>query len=159
MNKLMIAAALLAVPGLAAAQSIPAKRYVAKAGASDQYELQSSRLVLATTRDGGVRRFAEGMIRDHTKSTADVKRAALRSHVVAGPPHLDPMGARNIAQLRRARGPARDALYIQQQKASHRDALNLHQDYANSGDAPALRRTAGMIVPVVQHHIDELSRM
>lgn len=157
--KKLIAAALLALPGLAAAQALPSPRYVAKAGASDQYEIQSSRLVLATTRNGEIRRFANGMIRDHTKSSRDVARAAARSGVRAGPPTLDPMGARQVAQLRRARGPARDALYIQQQKASHQDALALHRDYADGGRAPALRRAAADIVPVVQHHIDELSRM
>lgn len=159
MNKLMIAAALLAAPGLAAAQALPSGRYVAKAGASDQYELQSSRLVLATTRNPELRTFANHMVRDHTKSTADVKRAALRSGVRAGPPHLDATGVRNIAQLRRARGPARDALYIQQQKASHDEALRVHGDYARDGAAPPLRRAASNIVPVVQHHIDELQRM
>lgn len=159
MKKLIFAATLLALPGLAAAQALPSPRYVAKAGASDQYEIQSSRLVLATTRNGELRRFADGMVRDHTKSTRDVARAAARSGVRAGPPKLDPMGARNIAQLRRARGPARDALYIQQQKTAHRDALALHQGYADDGQAPALRTAARNIVPVVQHHIDELSRM
>ena len=159
MLKLIVAASLLAVPAAVMAQPMTSARYVMKAGASDQYEMQSSRLVLATTRNGDLRRFANEMVRDHTKSTADVKRAALRSRVKAGPPHLDPMGARNVAQLRRARGPARDALYIQQQKAAHQDALRLHGDYARNGSAPALRMVASGIVPVVQHHVDELSRM
>lgn len=159
MKKLMIAAALLALPGLASAQALTGRQYVAKAGASDQYEIQSSRLVLASTRNGEVRRFARDMIADHTKSTADVKRAAARGRVVAGPPRLDAMGARNVAQLRRARGPARDALYVQQQKKSHQMALDLQQGYARTGDVAPLRRTAAMIVPVVQHHLGMLEKM
>ena len=119
MKKLILAALLTTVPGLAAAQSMTGRQYVRMAGASDQYEIQSSRLVLQTTRNPALRRFASEMVRDHNKSTADVKRAAMQGRIMAGPPHLDAMGARNIAQLRRARGVARDALYIQQQKVSH----------------------------------------
>ena len=159
MKKLLIVAALLGLPGVASAQTLSGKQYVTKAGASDQYEIQSSRLVLATTRNAGLRTFAREMIRDHQQSTADVKRAAARGGVVAGPPHLDAMGARNVAQLNRARGPARDALYIQQQKTSHRMALDLQQDYARTGRVAPLRMAAAKIVPVVQHHIGELARM
>lgn len=159
MKKLMIAAALLTLPGLASAQAMTGRQYVTKAGASDQYEIQSSRLILASTRNGELRRFAREMITDHTKSTADVERAATRGRVVAGSPRLDAMGARNVAQLRRARGPARDALYIQQQKKSHRMALDLQQGYARDGDVPSLRRTAATIVPVVQHHLGMLETM
>ena len=159
MKKLLIAAALLAVPGLAAAQGVNGRQYVRMAGASDQYEIQSSRLVLATSRNAAVRRFATQMIRDHMKSTADVKRAAARGGLVAPPPRLDSTGVRNLAQLRRARGPARDALYIQQQRQSHRMALDLQQGYANNGDVRPLARTAATIVPVVQHHLGELRRM
>lgn len=159
MKKLLIALCLTAVPGLAAAQATSGREYVRMAGAGDQYEIQSSRLVLQTTRNPALRRFASEMIRDHTKSTADVKRAAMQSRVMAGPPRLDAMGARNIAQLRRARGPARDALYIQQQKLSHQKALDLQQGYARSGDVRPLMRVASTIVPVVQHHIGELSHM
>lgn len=159
MKKLLLTALLIALPGLAVAQAPNGRQYVRMAGASDQYEIQSSRLVLQTTRNPALRRFATGMIRDHTRSSADVKRAATMGHVMAGPPALDAMGARNIAQLRRARGPARDALYIQQQKVSHQKALDLQQGYATGGDVRPLARVASTIVPVVQHHIGMLDRM
>lgn len=159
MKKLILTAILLATPGLAAAQAVNGRQYVRMAGASDSYEIQSSRLVLATTRNPGVRRFAAAMIRDHSKSTADVKRAARRAGIVPMPPRLNAMQARDLAQLRRARGPARDALYIQQQKAAHQMALDLQRDYAARGDVRPLAATASTIVPVVQHHIGELRRM
>jgi putative membrane protein len=103
----------------AAAQTMSAATYVAKAGAGDQYEIQSSRLVLATTTNPMVRDFANQMIADHTKSTADVKAAAQQASVRVPAPKLEPMQMRNIAALRATRGAARDALYNQQQKAAH----------------------------------------
>ena len=159
MKKLMIAAALFALPGMAAAATMTGAQYVAKAGASDQYELQSSRLVLATSKNASLRAFANEMIKDHTQSTAEVKHAALQGKVKAGPPHLDAMGAKNLAQLRAAKGTARDMLYVQQQKKSHQMALALQQGYAANGDVAPLKMTAGKIVPVVQHHLGELQKM
>lgn len=157
--KYLVALAAIALPSLpAAAQTISGKTYVMKAGASDLYEKTSSKLMLSST-NAGVRDFAQGMIRDHTKSTMDVKHAAMRSHVAVGAPHLDAKQARMVAQLRASHGADRDTMYITQQKAAHADALTLQQDYSQSGRAPALRTVAGQIVPVVQHHIDMLQAM
>lgn len=138
---------------------MPARDYVKMAGASDLFERQSAQLVLASTRNPGVRRFANMMIKAHSDSTIKVKRAAMRDRVPVGTPSLDRQQMRMIADLRMARGPRRDALYIQQQKEAHRMALDLQSGFARDGRAPALRMTAGQIVPVVQMHIDMLGRM
>ena len=137
----------------------PTPVFVAKAGASDLYERQSSQIVLASTRDPEVRRFASEMIRDHTKSTQMVKKAAMRSGLHPRPPMLEPRQRRMLADLRHARGRDRDRAYLDQQRQAHAEALSLMQDYASTGSAPALRRAAGNIAPVVQHHIDMLSHM
>jgi len=144
----MLAGAVQAAP--------PTPVYVAKAGASDLYEKTSSQIVLGSTRNPEVRRFASMMVNDHSKSTAMVKSAALRSSVRPRAPMLEPMQRRMVADLRRAQGRDRDRLYLQQQRQAHQMALDLQQDYASTGSAPALRRAAGNIVPVVQHHIDML---
>ena len=148
---LMLAGSAMAAP--------PTPVYLAKAGASDLYEKTSSQIVLASTHNQGVRRFANMMIVDHSKSTANVKAAAMRSGMRAKPPMLNPMQTRMVRDLRQARGADRDRVYIEQQKQAHQMALALQQDYAATGSTPALRRTAGNIVPVVQHHIDMLNGM
>ena len=99
------------------------------------------------------------MVGDHSKSTADVKRAARAGRVPVAPPRLDAEQNRMVAQLRRATGTQRDRLYIQQQKVAHRQALALHSGYARSGTVAPLRATAGQIAPVVRHHLTMLERM
>jgi len=160
MTRLALLAALIAVPTLAAAQSAPSPAtYVMKAGASDQYEIQSSNLVMATTNNSELKQFATMMVSDHNKSTADVKTAATQSGLTAKPPMLDSMGRKNIAALKASKGPARDALYIKQQKTAHQQALALHQGFAASGTAPALKQVASTIAPTVEHHIEMLASM
>lgn len=157
MMAVAIGAALLAVP--AAAQVMTPADYVKTAGASDLYEITSSRLVLATTQDPKVRTFAQTMVTHHTKSTADVKAAAARSRVRAMPPKLMPLQQELIAQLRAETGPARDAAYIAQQRASHGQALAVQKAYAMDGTAPALKAAAARIVPVVEAHVRTLMTM
>ena len=161
MTKLLTLAAMIALPTVAAVAQAPlaAPTYVMKAGAGDQYEIQSSRLLLTSTKNPKLRSFASMMVTDHTKSTADVKAAAMRAGLHPAPPKLDAMGTKNVAALRAATGTARDRLYVDQQKSAHQRALTLHQTYAQSGTAAPLKTVAASTAPVVQTHITELSTM
>ena len=145
--------------GPAFAQAMTPGEYVMTAGASDLYETQSSQIVLETTADPKIKAFAQMMVRDHGKSTAQVKAAAARSKVTVAPPMLMPLQAELIAELRAESGPARDGTYVAQQKAAHNQALAVQKAYAMGGTAPALKSAAAGIVPVVQHHIGMLKAM
>jgi putative membrane protein len=153
----LITALACATPAFA--QVMAPRDYVKTAGASDLFERQSSALVLETTQSPGVRSFARMMIDHHTKSTADVKAAALRSGVKVAPPMLTPTQSEMIAQLRAERGAARDAAYIAQQRASHGQALAVQEAYAAEGTAAPLKAAAAKIVPVVKSHIAMLKTM
>ncbi len=158
-TKIALAAATAMMFAGAAVSAPPTPVFLAKAGASDLYERTASQLVLGSTRNPGVRRFASMMVTDHSKSTAMVKSAAMRSGLHPNPPMLDWKQKKMIGDLRHANGRRRDALYIDQQKGAHAEALSLMQDYAATGSTPALRRAAGNIVPVVQHHIEMLNAL
>ncbi|MFS0738208.1 DUF4142 domain-containing protein [Sphingomonas sp. 1P06PA] len=157
----------VAVPSVAVAQMAPspsapattAPAFVAKAGAGDLYEKQSSQIVLQSTKNTKIRQFANMMLKDHTKSTADVKAAAATDRVAVPAPKLEPVQAKMIADLRSTSGAARDQVYVQQQKTAHQQALALHTGYAQHGDKPALKRVAAATAPVVQHHIEMLQAM
>ncbi len=152
-----LAAIVMAAP--VAAQVMTPAKYVETAGASDLYERQSSQIVLASTQDPKVRDFAQMMITQHTKSTADVKAAAAKARVRVAPAKLTPLQTELVAQLNAEQGPARDARYIAQQKASHQQALTVQQSYAMNGTSAPLKAAATKIVPVVQSHIDMLKTM
>ena len=152
-----IAAATLAVP--AAAQVMTPAEYVMTAGASDLYEITSSRVVLESTQDPQLRQFAQMMIDHHSRTTAQVKAAAARSRVRAAPPQLNLLQQELVTELRAERGSARDAAYVAQQKASHNQALDVQKAYATEGTAPALKSAAAAIVPVVEQHIAMLKTM
>lgn len=142
----------------AAHAALPPADFVKKAGASDLFEIKSAK-VETTSKNAKVRAFAKMMVTDHTKSTAMVKAAALKSGLKPKPPILEPKQEADLAALQQVDGAARDALYVSQQKAAHQDALALHKDNAANSSVPALKAASAKIVPVVQHHIQELEAM
>jgi len=149
-------AAVISVP--AYAQAMTSAEYVAAAGAGDQYEIQSSQIVLQTTQDPKIKSFAQMMIQDHTKSTAKIKAAALTAKVKAKP-MLMPTQAEMLTQLKAETVTARDQAYVAQQKQAHQQALTIHKSYAEGGKNMALKMIATQVVPGVQHHIDMLKTM
>lgn len=133
--------------------------YVKAAGAGDKFEIDSSRLILKSTKNAKIRSFATKMIADHTKSTMMVKMAARKDGVMVMPAMLTPDQMQMMSELQAASPKTRDMLYMRDQKMSHQMALQVQQSYANGGDKPALMAAAGKIVPVVQGHIDMLNDM
>lgn len=150
-----------AAAAAAAMQAAPrdATAYVAKAGASDLYEIQSSQLAQQKAGSDAVRKFAQMMIEHHTMTTQQVMAAARSAGLDPPPPTLEPKQRAMIAQLGRLEGAAFDAAYLRQQRRAHDEALALHSGYAKNGDDPALRDAATKAVPIIQRHIEQLRSM
>ena len=134
--------------------------YLATAASSDQFEIQSAQLALQMSQNPGVRNFANMLITDHTQSTQMLMAAAAAAHIPAPQPVLLPQHQALLDQLRAAgTGYAFDQAFQQIQIQAHQQGLALHQNYAASGDVPALRATAGQIVPVIQKHLQMLQSL
>lgn len=133
--------------------------FVKLAGASDQFEIQSSQIALSKAQNPAVRQYAQMLITHHTQTSQQVIAAAQASGMTPPPPMLLPMQQRMIDQLQSASTANFDRTYITQQVPAHEMALALHSNYARSGDTPALRTVAQGAVPVVQQHLDEARRM
>lgn len=133
--------------------------YLASAGSSDLYEVQSSRLIAGAPGDPALRSFARTMIEHHIATTRALHDAARQSGIVPPPPTLQPKHAMLIEQLRAQPAEARAAAYLAQQRTAHQEALALHQGYADNGDTDALRRAAAAAVPIVQQHLTKVQEL
>ena len=143
-----------------AAMPSSSREYVAMAGASDLYEIESSRLALEKSQNSTVQQFARKMIAQHTQTTAKVTNAARTAGLTPDQPKLMPMQEDMMAELRRApAGEAFDRTYIAQQRRAHDMALALHSGFAETGLPLPLRQVAQDAVPVVEEHIRALRTM
>lgn len=133
--------------------------YVMMAGASDLYEIESSRMAQERTQDPAVREFAAMMIEHHTGTTKALTAAARAAGLNPAPPQLMPQHRGMIDELRSLKGEGFDAAYMMQQRRAHDMALELHRNYAANGDNDQLRKAAASAVPVVEKHIARIREM
>lgn len=141
------------------ATPVDAAGYIAKAGAGDMWEIESSKALLAKSANADVKAFAQMMVDNHGKSTAKVKAAAAEAKIEVGAPKLDADQQKMLDEIKAADAASIDAVYLAHQKAAHDAALALHKDYAASGDTASLKKAAGEIAPVVEAHRAELAKL
>lgn len=146
-------------PYSAGAKPAMAMPFLVKAGASDQFEIQSSRLALERSRNQELRTFAQMLIDHHTRLTAATTAAARSAGLTPPPPNLEPHQRVMIEELQRSGAGDFDSLYIRQQVGGHQGALGVMRTYSMMGDTPALRQAATSAIPVVQGHLADAERM
>jgi len=137
-----------------------AQEFVAKAAAGDTFEIAAAQAAQARAQEPAVKAFAAMMLRDHGKSSADLKKAVAESGqalTVAGP--LSPGQQQGLADLAKLTGPAFDRAYMAGQVRAHQDALTLMQDYAQNGDVTSLKAFAAETAAVVQGHYTRASKL
>lgn len=136
-----------------------ASEFAAMAAASDMFEIESSRLAQSQAKSTEVKNFAAMLVKDHTKSSGELKSIASKENITLSPPSLAPDMQSKIDALKSAKGEQFDTLYLSQQVPAHETALKLHQGYAQSGDNASLKDFASKTSTVVSKHLDEARAM
>jgi putative membrane protein len=128
--------------------------FVAKAAATDMFEIAAAKLAEKRSKNADVKAFAAMMIHDHTLSTANLKAAIKASGAAVTPPAALPgdMQAK-LDALKAASDADFDKAYIASQVQAHTDALPAMQAYAANGDTPQIKDFAAKTAPVVQAHL------
>jgi putative membrane protein len=117
------------------------------------YEIESSRLLLARSQQSLIRAFAERMIEHHAMMASELR--ALPEAATRPPAGLDERHAAWLQTLRRQEEV--DFLnrhYVEQQIEAHQQALAAFEAYATDGEAPALRAFARAHAPTIHRHLE-----
>ena len=135
----------------------PSQGYVTKAAIGDLFEVQSSKLALKKSSDAKVKQFASRMVKDHTASSAKLKRIIKAEELpLARSAKLDDAHQKMLDNLAASNGSDFDKLYHEEQQKAHEEALALHQGYAENGLEPKLKDFARKTSQVVKMHLDML---
>jgi len=148
-----------AAPPVDTTSPMYAPNYLATAGSSDQFEIQSGQLAQSMSQNPGVRQIGQMLVADHTSSTQQLTAAAQSAGITAPPPAMLPEHQALLQQIQSAPPGQFDMVFRDVQIQAHQQALALHQAYASGGDTPALRTAAAGIVPVVQNHLTALQAL
>jgi putative membrane protein len=129
--------------------------FVTKAAQSDEFERREGRLAEMRSHNPHVKQFAAMMVKAHTKTTMDLKRAIHMAGMTPPPPPMltdDQM--QMMASLKSMHGRDFDKTYIDQQVQAHQMTLEVMQGYAQNGRPGPIKDAAQQTTPLVQHHLD-----
>ena len=131
-------------------------QFVAKAAYGGWGEIAAARVALQRSGDPRIHALANRMIADHTAANQELAALAA-SRGIAAPTVPDSARQGTVAVLQQMSGPAFDSAYLTQQIADHRVAITLYETAASSSADPALRAFAQRQLPVLHHHLQEVS--
>ena len=126
--------------------------FVKEAAVSDMFEIQSSELAVQKS-NGATKDFANHMIADHTKVSAELKQMVADGTVKAAlPTALDSSHQIMLDKLKGLSGNDFDKQYHADQDSGHKDAVSLYERYAQGGANAKLKAWVGTTLPILQGH-------
>ena len=129
--------------------------FVAKAGASDLFEIEAAKVAAKRSTNPEVKKFAAMMEKAHSATTAELKTAiAASGATITLPTMLSKDMQDELDDLNKADAKDFDKTYADSQVDAHQAALNLLQRYAQDGDTAALKAFAAATAPKVQEHLN-----
>jgi putative membrane protein len=127
--------------------------FVKTVAISDMFEVESSKLAQQKA-NGNVKTFANHMVSEHTKTTAQLKGLVQSGKVKAQlPSAMDSAHQSKIDQLKKLSGEEFNRSYRDMQISAHKDAVSLFERYAKGGDNKALKAWAAKTLPNLKHHL------
>ena len=142
--------------------ALTAPAFVRAAAASDLYEMEASRLAEQRSQNAEVKRFAQRMLRDHGKTTGELKGMLPQLQGVSPQQvatSLDRQHQALLEQLQGAQGAEFDRVFARQQLQSHQGAVDLFRAYAQSGDDARLKQWATQTLPSLEEHLREAQQL
>lgn len=167
MKQLVLASLVLTLAGSALAQSAmeksginsligaaPKTQDFVQAATSDLFEVQSSRLALEKG-DAATKVFAQKMVQDHEKTTADLSGLVSSGKVKATLPKTMTTAQKEmLAKLNDLKGEDFGKQYRSDQQEAHEDAVDLFKRYSEGGENAELKAWAAKTLPALEHHLE-----
>jgi putative membrane protein len=129
------------------------REFVTSASSSDVMEVEASRLAVDRTQSDAVRRFAQQMVDDHTK-TSQLLASIAREAGLTEPMQMNPAHSDNLDRLRSLGGRDFDREYAAQVGvAAHQQAITLFERAARDVSHPQLKSFAEQMLPHLRDHL------
>lgn len=154
MRRLLTALSLFVALGsfsIASAAEMSPNEFVAKASASNQFEIEAATLANEKALHPETRQFAESMLEDHGKAGSELAEAA-KQEGVAVPTEMPTEFKEKIDALKAAAPGEFDQAYQSSQVAAHEEAVALFSAYSKQGKDGALKTFAFKTLPTLHTH-------
>jgi len=129
-----------------------------KAAIGGMAEVALGKMATGKATSASVKDFGSMMVMDHGKANAELLAIAQKKNITL-PTSLDAEHQAKSDSLSKLRGKDFDKAYAAGMVADHKKTLALMQTEAQSGTDPELKAFAAKTAPVVQAHLDKITRI
>lgn len=126
--------------------------FMMKAAQSDMMEIAASNLALQKSQNDNVRRFAQMIVDDHTKTSDQLKSIAATKNVTL-PADMNAKQKSMVDKLSGLSGDKFDMEYIKGQVKAHEAAVKLFRSQYEKGTDADVHVFTGGNLPVLQTHL------
>jgi len=154
-----LVAVVLAAAGLARAGDVLTKeQFVAKVIDCNLTEKDLAERAVKNAQSADVRRFAEQLVKDHTKMNEDALALAREMKLgVASAVSKEHKEA--LVKLTAAKGADFDREFVRFMVDSHEKTVKMLEANAKSNDSPQARKLAAGALPTVREHLEEARKL
>ncbi|HEY2021782.1 DUF4142 domain-containing protein [Paraburkholderia sp.] len=126
------------------------QQFVLDASKSDATEIAASKIALKNSSDPRVKKFAQQMIKDHTKLSRSMAALVSKKGFTPAPSADSAL----VGKLQTLHGTAFDQAYVEQIGVeAHQRAVDLFQQQSESGTDSQLKAAAKEALPIIKHHL------
>jgi putative membrane protein len=129
-----------------------------KAAIGGMAEVALGKMAAAKAASASVKNFGSMMVMDHGKANAELMAIAQKKNLTL-PAGLDAEHQAKSDSLSKLSGKDFDKAYVAGMVADHKKTLALMQAEAQSGTDPELKAFAAKTAPVVQEHLDKITKI
>ncbi|WP_372624030.1 DUF4142 domain-containing protein [Falsiroseomonas sp.] len=137
---------------LLAGTGVGATRFVELVTIGNNFEIQSSQILLTRSTHPQIRDFAQRMVEQHTALNNEL--SAMPEASTRTPAALDDRHTGKLLTLQRQEDvDMLNRYYVQQQIEAHEEAVEAYEAYAAQGEVAALKTYAQRHLPAIRQHL------
>ena len=133
-------------------------KFMMMAATSDMNEIGLSNQALSKSTNEEVKKLAQMMIDDHTKSSEELKPIAMSKNVML-PAEMDSKHKSAMEKMSSMSGMEFDMAYIKMMVKDHEKAVSMFTKESNSSKDAEAKAFAAKTLPVIQMHLDMSRKM
>lgn len=132
--------------------------FMAKAASGGMLEVDMGRQVQARAVTPEAKQFAQQMVKDHTKSNAELMALAAKKNITL-PTTLGDEHAKVLKDVVEKKGVKMDQEYLKEMFKDHREDVKEFTDASVKATDPEIKAFAAKNVPVLQMHLAMVTKM
>jgi putative membrane protein len=133
--------------------------FLTNTAVANLFEIESSKVALAKTKNDKIKAFANLMVTDHTGAGTKFKQAVTDAKLTPPAEKLDAKHQALLDDLKKKDAAAFDAAYVKAQHDGHVETVAMFEAYAKGGDNARMKQFANEMLPTLKAHLDQVSKL